>query len=225
MQAQKQSINKSDKRQDEQQAKILEDQGGSTLDNESFEKHLKIINDRAKQLQERLANQLAEDFEENPKIVKSSKSSIKSKANISISQQKNDRSIDIKESPVITPSKFQPNKFTSAYKQNSDHLDGSTVVIADVTPSQEEISRSVPPSPMLDKTTKEKLKMLGQSLDSKHINQAIGSIDIRRLLKWFSKAIWKHIEFSEGFLFLEDLKFITKEIYREHGIPEEESVK
>jgi hypothetical protein len=97
------------------------------------------------------------------------------------------------------------------------------VVIADITPSHEE-ARSVPQSPMLDRTTKEKLKQLGQSLDSKQINQAIGSIDMRRLCKCFAKAICKHIEFSEGFLFLEDLKSITKEIYKEHGIPQEESI-
>lgn len=175
-------------------------------------------------MQEKLANQLAEDYPDKPNQNKSWSSSIKSKGGHSSYTQKNDKSIIQKESPVVTPSKFEPNRFTSAYK-NNDHLDGSTVVIADITPSQEEINRSVPPSPMLDKTTKEKLKLLGQSLDSKHINQAIGNIDIRRLLKWFSKAICKHIEFSEGFLFLEDLKFITKEIYKEHGIPEEESIK
>ena len=171
-----------------------------------------------------MANQLAEDFDDKSNLAKSSASSAKPIIEADACQQDNDNSVDSKESPVSTPSKFKSNKFASSYKQNSDRLDGSTVVIADITPSQEE-DRSVPPSPMLDKTTKEKLKMLGQSLDSKHINQAIGNIDIRRLLKWFSKAIWKHIEFSEGFLFLEDLKFITKEIYKEHGIPEEESVK
>lgn len=104
-------------------------------------------------------------------------------------------------------------------------MDGSTVVIADITPSQEDMVRDIPPSPMIDKSTKDKLKQLGQSLDSKQINQAIGSIDMRRLWKWFAKAISKHIEFSEGFLFLEDLKMITKEIYKEHGITEQESVK
>lgn len=97
--------------------------------------------------------------------------------------QKTGKAVDLKESPVVTPSKFEPNRFASAYKHDNDHLDGSTVVIADITPSQEEMARSVPPSPMLDKTTKQKLKLLGQSLDSKHINQAIGNIDIRRLLK------------------------------------------
>lgn len=47
---------------------------------------------------------------------------------------------------------------------------------------------------------------------------------MRRLWKWFAKAIHKHIEFSEGFLFLWDLKQITKEIYKEHGIEQEDSI-
>lgn len=63
--------------------------------------------------------------------------------------------------------------------------------------------------------------MLGQSLDSKQIPLAIGNIDMRGLLKCFARALCKHIEFSEGFLFLDDLKSITKQIYKEHGIPEE----
>lgn len=83
--------------------------------------------------------------------------------------------------PAVMDSKFESNKFTSNYVPTNDNLDGSTVVIADCTPSQEELEKHVPESPMIDKSTKEKLKQLGQSLDSKQIHQAIGNIDMRRL--------------------------------------------
>jgi len=136
-------------------------------------------------------------------------------------KQKEERKSKLIESPLQEESKFVGHKFTSNYDTTSDNLDGSTVLIADWTPSQEEIEKEVPPSPMIDKKTKDKLKQLGQSLDSKQISQAIGNIDMRRLWKCFSKAICKHIEFSEGFLFLEDLKSVTNQIYAEHGIPEE----
>lgn len=77
-------------------------------------------------------------------------------------------------------SKYVQNKFSN-YERDNQNLDGSTVVIADITPSENEIRNMVPESPMIDKKTKEKLKTLGQSLDSKQINQAIGNIDMRRL--------------------------------------------
>lgn len=128
------------------------------------------------------------------------------------------------ESPMNYESKYVQNKFSN-YERDNQNLDGSTVVIADITPSENEIRNMVPESPMIDKKTKEKLKTLGQSLDSKQINQAIGNIDMRRLCKCFAKAICKHISFSEGFLFLDDLKTITKEIYKEHGINDQESIK
>ena len=47
---------------------------------------------------------------------------------------------------------------------------------------------------------------------------------MRRLWKCFAKAIHKHIEFSEGFLFLWDLKQITAKIFKEHGIEQEDSI-
>ena len=59
---------------------------------------------------------------------------------------------------------------------------------------------------MLDETTKLKLRELGQSLDSKKITDAIAYIDLRQLCKAFSKAIMRHIEFSKGLYFVEDIK-------------------
>lgn len=61
-------------------------------------------------------------------------------------------------------------------------------------------------SPILDQTTREKLINLGQSLDSKQFTDALGFIDLRLLLKCFAKAISKHVDFSRGYLFLEDMK-------------------
>lgn len=61
-------------------------------------------------------------------------------------------------------------------------------------------------SPLLDQTTRDKLINLGQSLDSKQFTDALGFIDLRLMLKWFAKAISKHVDFSRGYLFLEDMK-------------------
>jgi len=70
----------------------------------------------------------------------------------------------------------------------------------------EKIEEKETSSPLLDKSTKEKLINLGQSLDSKQLADALGYIDLRLLLKCFSKAVMKHINYSRGYLFLEDLK-------------------
>lgn len=61
-------------------------------------------------------------------------------------------------------------------------------------------------SPMLDQATKDKLLHLGQSLDSKQFSDALGFIDLRKLLKCFAKAVSRHVDFSKGYLFLEDMR-------------------
>jgi len=63
---------------------------------------------------------------------------------------------------------------------------------------------------MLDKTTKSKLINLGQSLDSKKMHDAIAYIDLRQLCKGFSKAIMRHVDFSKGLYFQEDLKKLNE---------------
>jgi hypothetical protein len=82
----------------------------------------------------------------------------------------------------------------------------STVIQGDIT-TQEPVK---PDSPMLDKTTKEKLLNLGQSLDSKKMHDAIAYIDLRQLCKGFSKAIMRHIDFSKGLYFTDDLKKLNE---------------
>lgn len=189
--------------------KDLEDQGGTRISQDQANP----ASNRVKQLEQQLKSEIDKEAEclNYDKDVTKGFSKPKSESH----------------TPVIQ------SNYSANYYNPDKHLDGSTVVIADVTPSKDEIGqdqdtsnyRARPvDSVMLSKSTKEKLKMLGQSLDSKHIHQAIGSIDMRRLCKCFAKAISKHIEFSEGFLFLEDLKAITKEIYREHGIEQDQSI-
>jgi hypothetical protein len=69
-----------------------------------------------------------------------------------------------------------------------------------------DINENKKSSPVLDKETREKLINFGHSLDSKQLADALGYIDLRYLLRLFAKAINKHIEFSKGYLFMDDLK-------------------
>lgn len=68
-----------------------------------------------------------------------------------------------------------------------------------------EIVNTKTDSPMLDKTTKDKLINMGQSLDSKQLTQALGFIDLKVLLRCFAKAVMKHINYSQGYLFVEGM--------------------
>ena len=38
------------------------------------------------------------------------------------------------------------------------------------------------------------------------LTDALGFVDVRLLLKLFAKAVSKHVDFSRGYLFLEDMK-------------------
>lgn len=105
------------------------------------------------------------------------------------------------------------NQYEDTPKQNAD------LPMEDDKPEQNDSGCSVlqpdvtqikPPSPMLDKTTKTKLLNLGQSLDSKKMHDAIGYLDLRQILKAFAKAIMKHIDFSKGLYFTEDLKRLNE---------------
>ena len=94
---------------------------------------------------------------------------------------------DIEKSSPHSDVPAQDSKSSPQYYNPNKQLDGSTVVIADVTPSKDNI-KMAQESPMIDKSTKEKLKLLGQSLDSKQIHQAIGNIILKiSLLKLVSK--------------------------------------
>ena len=78
-------------------------------------------------------------------------------------------------------------------------------------PEIKELPKSNPDSPMLDKTTKDKLLHLGLSYDSKQLADALGFIDLRLLLRCFAKAVLKHITFSKGYLFHDDLKMMQSQ--------------
>lgn len=46
----------------------------------------------------------------------------------------------------------------------------------------------------------------GQSLDSKKITSALGYLDLKQICYCLAQALNKHIEFSRGYFFLDDLK-------------------
>jgi hypothetical protein len=58
---------------------------------------------------------------------------------------------------------------------------------------------------MLDKDEKSKAINLGQSLDSKKITSALGYLDLKQICFCLAKALNKHIDFSKGYLYLDDL--------------------
>lgn len=63
-------------------------------------------------------------------------------------------------------------------------------------------------SPLLSAEEKNLAWNLGQSMDSKKVTSALGYLDLKQICYCLAKAINKHIEFSKGFYFLDDLKQI-----------------
>lgn len=63
-------------------------------------------------------------------------------------------------------------------------------------------------SPMLEKDEKEKAINLGQSLDSKKVTSALGYLDLKQICFCLAKALNKHLDFSKGQMFLDDLQRI-----------------
>ena len=61
-------------------------------------------------------------------------------------------------------------------------------------------------SPLLDNKEKERAWNLGQSLDSKKVTSALGYLDLKQICYCLAQALSKHIEFSKGHFFLDDLK-------------------
>jgi hypothetical protein len=57
----------------------------------------------------------------------------------------------------------------------------------------------------MDNRTKRKLYYLGQSYDGAKLVDAIGYIDLRTTIRCMALALQKHIDFSKGKLFLDDL--------------------
>lgn len=47
---------------------------------------------------------------------------------------------------------------------------------------------------------------MGQSLDSKKVTSALGYLDLKQICFCLARALGRHIEFSQGCFFLDDLK-------------------
>ena len=65
-------------------------------------------------------------------------------------------------------------------------------------------------SPMLDPGEKEYCLNLGQSMNSKKVTSALGYLDLKQICYCLAQALNKHIQFSKGEIFLDDLKQRTK---------------
>ena len=59
---------------------------------------------------------------------------------------------------------------------------------------------------MLDPMEKQYAMNLGQSMDSKKVTSALGYLDLKQICYCLAQALNKHIKFSRGNLFLDDLK-------------------
>lgn len=64
-------------------------------------------------------------------------------------------------------------------------------------------------SPLLSKEEKNLAWNLGQSMDSKKVTSALGYLDLKQICYCLAKALNKHIQFSQGFFFLGDLKALA----------------
>lgn len=62
-----------------------------------------------------------------------------------------------------------------------------------------------PMSPLIDKEERDRLWNCGQSLNSKQVTSALGYLDLKQICYCLANALMKHIEFSQGFYFLDDL--------------------
>jgi hypothetical protein len=67
-------------------------------------------------------------------------------------------------------------------------------------------SKFNPWSSMGPKNERDKAWNAGHSLDSKKITSALGYLDLKQICYCLAHALNKHIEFSQGFFFLGDLR-------------------
>lgn len=58
---------------------------------------------------------------------------------------------------------------------------------------------------------------MGQSLDSKKITSALGYLDLKQICYCLAQALAKHIDFSKGQYFVDDLKQIARA--NPHDVP------
>lgn len=51
---------------------------------------------------------------------------------------------------------------------------------------------------------------MGQSFDSKKVTSALGYLDLKQICFCLARALGRHIEFSQGCFFLDDLKMMKQ---------------
>ena len=68
-----------------------------------------------------------------------------------------------------------------------------------------EDGRRRPLSPLLDIKEKNSAWNAGQSCDSKKVTSALGYLDLKQICYCLAQALNKHIEFSKGYYFLDEL--------------------
>ena len=63
-------------------------------------------------------------------------------------------------------------------------------------------------SPLLEKVERDLLwnNALGHSFDSKQVASALGFLDLKQICLCLAHALDRHIQFSQGFYFLDDLQ-------------------
>ena len=64
--------------------------------------------------------------------------------------------------------------------------------------------------PLLDHGERDHAWNCGQSLDSKKVTSALGYLDVKQICYCLAQALAKHIQFSQGFFFLNELQAHTK---------------
>lgn len=65
--------------------------------------------------------------------------------------------------------------------------------------------------PLIDKEDRDKAWNLGHSLDSKKVTSALGYLDLKQICYCLAQALNKHIQFSQGHFFLNDLQEYVKQ--------------
>jgi len=65
---------------------------------------------------------------------------------------------------------------------------------------------------LLEVGEKDAMWNLGQSLDSKKVTSTLGYLDLKQICYCLAQAMNKHIEFSKGLFFLDDLKLMKEEM-------------
>eukprot|EP00347_Sterkiella_histriomuscorum_P022347 403330799 len=66
--------------------------------------------------------------------------------------------------------------------------------------------RKRPMSPLIDRDERDRLWNCGQSLNSKQVTSALGYLDLKQICYCLANALMRHIDFSQGFYFLDDLQ-------------------